>query len=426
VSNVPKSGINVPFAAELWGLLHLDRAKAKTQSNGRYGRLHAFTFADLERHLAGEITLAFSVLSGQCALFALFDVDALFREVMPAIRAAVAAIGGERLAEAMFCTDGSDAGRGKVVVTFVEPVASSDARRLMRRLCDRVRASEAAQSLERRHVTTFPLEKSGGVARVLGRNPSRAGSIETAFSLDGELGLSHVRPLAPKRLAEIVAAIPATIAAWAKRRIELPWTAIEGTQKHYRWMVALAREAIRIFGQARGRRHYDDWLDRVRANSPELADPSRETKDPRNVLDHARERAWEFACKEPNSWEPLRLHIRKGMPQGVVRAYNELVAFVRRNGLRPRCFGIDYERMAVLFGSSKSTAHRWIQRAVEYGVLVILDPGARRTRGTRGRCALLGIVCRGQTPEQVRAAGGEIDAVRGSKADRAKGVASAL
>jgi hypothetical protein len=388
------TGINVPSAAELRNLLHLERASAKAQSNARYSRRHPLTYDALERHLAGEITLAFAVLRYRRALFAVLDVDALFPELMPAIRTAVAAIGGDALSAAIFCTGGSDAGRGKVIVTFAEPIAASDARKLARRLCDRVRASEAAESIDRHHLTAYPQEKSGGVVRILGRNAARGGPIEAAFSLDGELGLSHVRPLTPQGLAAIVVARPATIAAWANRRIETPWLRLEGTQKHYRWIVALAREAIRIYGRARGRHHYDDWLDRIKANSPELADPSRKTKDPRNVLDHARERAWEYSCRNPNSWEPLDLRIRKGIPRGVVRAYNELVAFVRQKGLRPERFGIDYERMGVLFGSTKSTAHRWVQRCVELKFVVIHDHGSLHSKGVAGKCTVLGLVLR--------------------------------
>jgi hypothetical protein len=409
-------GIIVPSAAELWSHLHLEQATGKTQSSGRYSRRHALTQRDLEHHLAGDITLALSVLSGQRALFAVLDVDALFPQLLPAIRTAVGAIGSEALSAAIFCTGGSDAGRGKVIVTFTEPVPASDARKLARRLCDRVRASEAAQSLERHHLSAYPQEKSGGVVRVLGRNAARDGSIEAAFSLDGELGLSHVRALTAQGLAEIVAAIPAKIAPWAKRRIETPWLRLEGTQKHYRWIVALAREAIRVFGGASGRQQFDEWLDRIKANSPELSLPSDKTKDPRNVLDHARGRAWEYASRRPNSWEPLDLRMRTGIPRGVVRAYGALVSYARDKGLRPEHFAVDYERIGRLTGAPKTTAFRWVQRAVEYGVLVIHERGTRHTKGLSGKCTALGIVCRGQTQEQVRAAGAQNERARRLKA----------
>ena len=124
--------------------------------------------------------------------------------------------------------------------------------------------------------------------------------MEEAFSLDGEPGLSHLRPLTPAKVAQIAARLGESIAPWVKRLLERPWLRPEGTNRHYRWMVALARDAIRLRGRTRGWRLYEEWLDSIRANSPELSLPSQKTKDPRNVLDHARRRAWEFACKKPN------------------------------------------------------------------------------------------------------------------------------
>jgi hypothetical protein len=387
-------------------LLHLERAKAVAQSDGRYrGTRVAITRKDLERHLAGEITLAFTVLCHRRALFAVLDVDAIFLELLSVIREAAIAIGGEDLRAAIFCTSGSDEGRGKVIVTFTELVAARDARKLIGHLARRVRVSEPAQSLRPSDVAAYPQEKTGGVIRVLGRNALRNGSIEVAFSLYGEPGLSHLCPLTPAKVAQIVVRLSDRIAPWVTRRLELPWFRTEGGNKHFGRMVALAREAIRVRGHTRGLRLYEEWLEKVKANSPELSLPSQKTKDPRNVLDHSRKRAWELASKRPSSWDPPELSIRKGMPRGVVRLCNGLVSFVREKGLRPSCFGIDYERIAFLIDSSKSTAHRLVQRAEECGVVVIHDRGSSHSRGVPGQCTLLGLVCRGQTPEQVRAAG---------------------
>jgi hypothetical protein len=418
-------GINVPAAAELWRLLHLDRARAVAQSDGRYkGQRVAFTPDDLERHLAGEITLAFTVLLGNRALFAVLDVDARFGVLLDVIRDAALAIGGEELLAAIFCTTGSDVGRGKIVVTFTQPAPALDVCKLIQRLCRAVRNSEPAQGIPRNKLSVYPQKGSGGVARILGRNVERGGPLEKPFSIAGELGLAHLRPLAPAKLTAMLADGGAGLATWARKRIETPWLRVEGTDKHYRWIVALAREAIRLYGLARGLLAYDGWLDRIKANSPELSLPSLKTKDERNILDHGRQRAWQYACKNPNSWAPLDLHIRKGAPRGVVRLYNALASFVREKGLRPASFGIDYERISLMIDSSKSTAHRWVRRAEEWGVIVIHDRGSKHAKGAPGQCTLLGLVCREQTPEQVKAAGGEIDPIRDRKADRPKGRAS--
>ena len=399
-------GIIVPYAVELWDLLHLDRAKSVAQSDGRYkGRRVPATRASFERHLGGDITLAFTVLCSKYALFAVLDIDACFTQMLPDIRRAVLALGGAELYQAIFCTNGSDAGRGKVIVTFAELVPACDARRLMQQLCRRVRASASAQSLEPQEISAYPQHRSGGVVRVLGRNSSRGGPIEQPFSLDGEVGVAHARPLTSAKLAEIVVPECESIAPWAKRLIESPWRKIDrhGTYGHFGHMIALGRDAIRVYGIGRGRQVYDEWLDRVKANSPELSQPTLKTSDRRNLIDHARERAWEYACRLPNSWLPLDLQIRKGMPRGVVRVYNALVVYVRNKGLLPTHFAIDYERIARMVDSSKSTAHRWVMAAERMGVLVIHDHGSRHTPGQRGKCTSLGLVCHDQTPEEVRA-----------------------
>ena len=339
-SNSP--GINVPFAADLWRLLHLDRALAVAHSNGCYrGRRMPITCEDLDRHLTGEIAIAFGVLRGSHALFAVLDVDALFRDLLGFIRKAAGAIGGEDLAAAIFCTGGSDDGRGKVIVTFAQPVPSNDARKLIMRLFGRVRASEPAQDLPSNKLSAYPQKKSGGVTRILGRNVARGGSLEKPFSLDGEPGLAHVRPLAPAKLAAILADSGPKILEWAKKRIETAWLRVEGTDTHFRWMIALAREAIRLYGVLRGRPAYDEWLDHIKAKSPELSFGSLKNADQRNVLDHGRERAWQYACERPNGWEPSQWRIRNGVPRGIVRLYCALVAYVLEKGLRRSAFGME-------------------------------------------------------------------------------------
>jgi|SRR5580704_859792 hypothetical protein len=384
--------INVPSATELWSLLHLERAKAVAQSEGRYkGRRVAFTLDDLERHLTGEITLAFTALHYKRALFVALDVDAFFRELLPEIGKAARAIGGEDLAAAIFCTSGSDAGRGKLIVAFTEPVAARDARKLAQYLCRRARASQFAQNLQRNELTAYPTEKSGGVVRVLGRNAGRDGSIELVFSLDAEPGLSHLRPITPAKIVQFVARLGESIAPWAKRLIETPWRRSEGTNRHFGHMIALAREALRVYARAGGKTTYDLWLNRIKANSPELSLASIKTGDRRNVIDHSRERAWAFACRNPNSWRPIDLALRKGVPRGAARVYLALLSYVANKGLRPESFAIDYERIAALVDSSKSTAHRWVQVAVKYGYLVVLEQGTKHSKGKRGRCTRLSL-----------------------------------
>jgi hypothetical protein len=358
----------VPAAEEIWRALHLDKARATLQLNGSYqGRPAPPTINEVQRHLDGSITLAFSACRYDSALFASLDIDARFHDLLPVIRTIVAALGGESLSHAIFCTNGSDDGRGKIIITFAEPVAADAARKFILLLRRRVRGSEIARALLDTQLSAFPQKKSGGLVRILGRNAGRGGRVETPFSLDGEPGLSYLRPLAPTKLTEILAPLSVSVAPWAQRYIEMAWVRAEGTQAHFGHMVALAREASRVHGRFSNFAIYDAWIDCVKANSPELGRPSLRNGDTRNVLDHSRQRAWDYAMEHPLSWKPLSLHLRKGVPRGVVLVYRALLCFVNQKGLPRDCFAIDYERIAELLDTSKSTAYRWIERALEIG-----------------------------------------------------------
>jgi hypothetical protein len=240
-------------------------------------------------------------------------------------------------------------------------------------------------------LSAFPQLKSGGIVRVLGRNAARDGPVERACNLNGEVSdLSDVSPLPLGALTAIVQRLGDEHPPWLERYVRTPWTAIEGTHLHYRHMVALAREAIRQRGATKGRSLYDEWLARIKANSPQLDALSRTTSDPRNVLDHGRERAWEFARREPSSWKPLALSPRN-FPRGVVRVYNALVQHVQSNGLPPFRFAIDYERLGAIMGCQKSTAWRRVSRAADLGVIDIHDRGSRDALGKKGQCSTFGL-----------------------------------
>lgn len=414
------SGFTVPSAATLWRLLHLDRARAVPQSDGAYrGKRRPITLETLARHLIGEIALAFSVLSGKRALFAALDIDKMFPDLLRVIREYMRVIGSDVLLDASFLTSGSDGGRGKIIICFEVAVATRLARRLVLQLFRRVRASELGCQLHSRDFSVFPQERSGGIVRILGRNVGRQGPLEHAFTLDGEPSdLSHVVPLSRCHLESFIGTIAPDLPPWVERTVATPWRRADGTDRHYKRMVALAREAIRLDGLVRGRERCDEWCDSIDRNSPELALPSLKNRDSRNVIRYSRERAWEYAKSSPTSWVPLELSERRGYARGVIRVYTALASFVRSNGLRPAAFALDYENLAFAMRVAKSTAYRWVERAEETGVLVRHDRGFRDVKGMRGAATLFGLVLQSQTAEGLRRAGGSSERVRQRLAER--------
>ena len=416
---VPIRDTIVPARA-LWKLLHLERAKAVPQAlaGGYPGKRSPTNLVDVERHLAGEITLAFTPLVGDRALFVALDVDVQFSVLLPSIREYIAKLGSPELTEACFATDGSDEGRGKVVVCFDEPVPARYVHLLALRLLSSTRAAEAARGLESSAFSAFPQGGTGGVVRILGRNLARHGPLERAFSLDGEQGLQHVRPLSAAFLAKMVDDDREPEIEWVARLVETPWGRAEGTNRHFSHLVALAHEAVRRGGTKVGQFILEHWVSTIKANSPELSRPSSKNGDRRNVLDRGRERAWQYAVDDTTSWRPLDFSGGPKYSEDAVRFYKTLLTFAREKGLPPNLFGVDYERIATLLSKSKSTAHRHSAKAERQGIIVIHDRGLPKAKGVAGLTALFGLVGRNQTPEQVRAIGAASERVQDRMLER--------
>ncbi len=394
------------FAAEYAKLLHLGGARAVRQNErgGYAGPRQRLCQDDVRRHLAGEISLAFAVVEAKTARTIVVDVDAAFETVLPVLRARAVEVGGSDLVDAAFITNGSSAGRGKLVISLAAPVPRDDARRLGLDLRARVRQSEPGRALATSDVSVFPQNQSGGVVRVLGRNIARDGALEQAFTLDGEplSTFERLRPIAASRLVAIAKNLDEQYPPYLACLLAMPWRRVDGTAKHFGQMIALGREAIRLHGIARGEFLYDEWLARIAQNSPELEGPSQRNRDTRNVLRHGRDRAWTYASNIPTTWAP---HDLVGVRPELRRLYRCLLDLVRANGLRPHAFATDYESIAHHLEVSKSSAFRLVTEAEIAGIIVRHDRGSADAKGEKGRATLYGLVCSGETPEAVLLAG---------------------
>jgi len=396
------------LALRLKDVLHLAGSDLKAWTSGGYKLSTKFSLDAFDRHVRGDETFAIQCVTRvrKLALFVAIDVDAEFEVgVLPLVRELFAQIGGDELLTASFTTDGSEFGRGKVIVTFAQPIPQHDARAFAAHVEHRIRSSEIGRILEQRQLDAFPKWQSGGDVRVLGRNAKRSGPMESAFTMDGELSplLEHLRPLTLEAFTNL--RIEIEIPPFVRRLLDDPWVRTETTATHYGRMVRFAAEASRLYGDARGRSVYDRWLETVRFNSPELAMPSLKTRDKRNVLDTGRESAWRKGSTASPTWVPLGV---AGLKPATRRLYLALVGFVERNGLQPHAFAVDYVVIAQLVAiKNKSRAYRTVVKAEKAGLLVRHDRGRPLVRGARGIATLYGLVGRGETPASVLAAGAE-------------------
>ena len=402
---VPSGGTSAyaEIGAQLWSLLHLDRASAAIQSqHGDYrGPRRPISRAVLMRHLTGEVAVAISTLSSKRALFAAVDIDALFMECLPVIRENFEDLGGEDLVAAAFATTGSDEGRGKVVVCLREPAARNFANKLALSALQAIRSAPCGKLLDSRELTIFPQRGSGGVVRILGRNIARKGPFEQVLTLNGDAGdLSTVRPLTRDGIASVAMRVHRQLPKWLQRLLQIPWKAQDGTRVHFRWLVAIAREALHRNGEVRGYKVYVSWIEQVKRNSPELAERSITNRDPRNVCERGRDTAWKRALIEPVTWHAQDVDC---MPHSVAKVYAMLERFVQNNGLLPHIFALDYENIAGQMSVSKSTAHRRVVQAEKLGLIVRHDRGFQDELGIRGAATLFGLVGRDETQAAVLA-----------------------
>jgi hypothetical protein len=159
---------------------------------------------------------------------------------------------------------------------------------------------------------------------------------------------------------------------------------LKGTQVHSRDMMAIAREYFRVHG-ADGKSLFAFALERKRAVSPDLKNPSAKNGDLRNPFDFARfgQRAWNKAAAEPFSEMPISeisALARNPNPiiRGAARVYAMLFLECIRLGVRPANFAKDSRSIAKYLGVGQTTARRWRDAAEDLGILIILDRGKPR------------------------------------------------
>lgn len=366
----------------------------------------------LDRHFAGEITLAFCLSDDRgraCALC--IDLDERAQRKLPDIARALDRRG---LIDASIATTGSDSGRAKVLVFFERRYAVSSLQHLARAIYAEAKTSGRWRiEHEASVVQFFPTRGEGTPLRIGGRNrkPGRNATNCDAFlsvwnearSFDDVVPCKRLRPEGAWHQIT-----PAPQGDWVEKLLAEGITFGAGSKRVLSVLFRLANEAIRLgFGEYA----YRGWCDRLWASSPAMHGPSPSGDD-------RSERTWQRKCDAAwggasrkqsdtfhNPESPLGAN---GMYQPEASGDAEIkeciiVRFVRdyarAKGFRADCVAVSIREMMDHLGCSLGTAQRKRKAAIEAGRIVVHDPG---TQGAHGLKAIIGVVEAGETPAQVR------------------------
>jgi hypothetical protein len=403
------------FVGRLWALLHRPTL-AKTQyrpkrGTAAYGRAERIGLADFRKHMTGVKTLAVSCLRLRKALFIAFDIDARFNERLCVIKGVLKQRG---IASAAFAIEGTDAGRGKIVLTFKEPIPQAQAVTLANDILREAQA-DLFFGASNGDVTVFPNHgmPAGNTVRLFGINLRRGSGelTEAPQSLDGEL-------------SDLWYVTPADIGAEAAPEYHLI-PGYDGTlQKPYAGNGAtVAGDMMSAAWRSPSREVFEAWCDRA-AQSTGLSSGAREQLGRADV----RLRTWrkvEAQRDAPRdgidrlgSWQPLA-HPPAGLKATspawkVYVAAANLAVSLKRN---PHCFAITYGQWADLCGyTSKSACGKAVIEAEKRGLLIRIDRGDATLGGFPTMIALVG---RGETAEQAFQSGYASDEYRRRRDARA-------
>lgn len=256
-----------PSAQRLFSLLNKPKAQWQWQPKKNnpdnlwtYGNSYNLTPGGVATHLTGDVTKGFCYAAGGFANFLAWDVDENFELLAPFIVDELKKRKWERGAGA---TDGSSAGRGKIV-QFIRPripqaVAIRHAEEIRLAVIERAKA-ELLLKIDPEKFTAYP--KNGcAVVRILGRNRIHDGKLEQA--LDLKLRPSDWKYIKPVLIPYSAQEVPVRqtgqlqIAQWAGDLIATP---LIGTAKEaFRVMIRLADEAVRLEGGDRAPYLLHEW-----------------------------------------------------------------------------------------------------------------------------------------------------------------------
>ena len=367
---------------------------AVQDAEGGYRGRQRLDVDTLAAHFRGEISVALRCADGDTARIIAWDLDERAPERM---RALGRVLERHNLLEAAIGTEGSDAGRGKVVL-FVRGIAQTSAVTFAEAILRQARR-EPEWGIERDGtVEARPRIREGGLLRIGGRNAKRQGPMERVFALAtgeaiafSQIALANLDlPAEPQAVP--TPRVPPYVAGMLKTGLTWPTNGSAGIRKV---LARIARHAVR---SGRGEAVFFAWCETIREKSPALASPSPKNRDVRGALSPARiKTAWRAALENQTKWDTTP----SGLPKGddVVshpgaddeeNVYAAVLDFVRVRDLHQDGFELSYRELQRRLGWKRMKTWRVVQRLVTANRLVILDRGTQGERGDRTIFALSG------------------------------------
>lgn len=397
----------IPFAKRIFGLLNRPQYGKFQNTDGVYGAAREIALRDFKSHLDGRDSIAVSTVNVGKAKFLAVDVDRDFNKRLPIFASVLAR---RELDYASFAVTGSDAERGKVIVTLQTPLPQRQAIRLVQDILSDAVADAAFGQYKAKDASVYPTGGDGSHVRILGRNLRRArhsGLHEIPMNLLGELSdLCYVQPAAiePEQLGVPNGGLRTRISTWAELFIGQPY--VGTTLELHRSQVRLAHEAVELFGEAASAQ-LQEWFAQIEAGSPSISASCRRQLTRPDVV----QRIVTYVRSVRPDIRTLSIPGYRWCPKSeiqaprpAIRAYTALTEYVLDRQLDPHCFAMAYSTVAALTGyCDKGRARQAILRAEDAGLIVRLDNGVADQRYQL--CALYALVGEGDDPTTARAKG---------------------
>jgi hypothetical protein len=366
--------------------------------DGGYAGRKKLSVGDLEAHFNGEISVAIRCADGDNARVLAWDLDERASDRMRALSRVLERHG---LAGSAIGTEGSDAGRGKVIL-FVRPTNQTAAVTLVEAILDQAR-QEPEWGIERPGtVEARPRVREGGLLRIGGRNVRRHGALERIFDLTtGEaITLSRVRitdldlPAVPQPV--MLPRIPPYLEKMLTDGLPWPQAGTAGVRR------VLARIAAHAIRTGRGRAAYDAWVTTIRSKSPWLDEPSPKNGDKRGALRPELTAAIfensvaRITPTETVAWDTTSSGLRRRdvvsqrgrLPGALGVVESAIREVVRARDLHPAAFEVSYRELAGWTGLPRMAVFRAVKSLAESGHVLIVDRGTQGSKGDKTIYAL--------------------------------------